>query len=276
MRSEGALRLIADAEAHGMTRARRALALIRDEAPSLPGVTARGRAGAWLTNTWQRIRSKPMQIVWRFVIAFIGAALGIGYYVWGTLSSGLTGLAIFNNQNIALTVSLMLFFGFGFGFLVVLAGEVPERLRGFYPWWARLLLSLVLGVLSGVFLFGLYQFMFLSAPFESIDGWSLVPAAFGMTAALALGAVYRLPGWLLAIALALATFIPISIGNDGYWNGGGTFGPLFFREFDPQTMTVDPLYSLGIPMVLLFALGAFGARIYRELRPLLKARQMRA
>jgi serine/threonine-protein kinase len=276
MRSEGALRMIAEAEAHGMARARRALALIRDEAPSLPGVTARGRAAAWLTNSWQRIRSKPLQIVWRFALAFIGAALGIGYYVWGTLSSGLTGLAIFNNQNIALTVSLMLFFGFGFGFLVVLAGEVPERVRGFHPWWARLLLSIVLGVLSGLFLFGLYHFMFLSAPFESIDGWSLVPAALGMTAALALGAVYRLHGWLLAMVMVVATFIPISIGNDGYWNGEGTFGPLFFRQFDPQTMTVDPLYSLGIPMVILFALGAFGARLYRELRPLFKRRQMRA
>ncbi|MBE0689530.1 MAG: serine/threonine protein kinase, partial [Anaerolineae bacterium] len=202
IRSQVALKQIARARADHVKGSLRALALIRDEAPSLPGVALGGRIYAWLANTLRRLSNHPMQIVWRFVWAFIGAALGIGQYVWFTFQQQ----PLFDPERWRFTVSLALFMGVFMGLLVVLAGELPSRLRGFWPWWARLLLSAAIGLPVGIFIWGLYTYMFLGFTPE----WQpLIPAGIGLALALILSSVYRMPGWLLALTMVLATFIPL-------------------------------------------------------------------
>ncbi|OYT68379.1 MAG: hypothetical protein CFK52_15145, partial [Chloracidobacterium sp. CP2_5A] len=76
IRSLAAVRKIAEAQRRGSAKALRALALVRDEAPSLPSIVSpRARLYAWLDNTWRRLTDNPLRNVRRFVYALIGAAL---------------------------------------------------------------------------------------------------------------------------------------------------------------------------------------------------------
>jgi len=272
IRSQVALRQIAQARAENVKGALRALALVRDEAPSLPEVAFGGRIYAWLANTLRRLSSQPMQIVWRFVWAFIGAALGIGQYVWFTFQQQ----PLFDPERWRFTVSLALFMGVFMGVLVVLAGELPSRLRGFWPWWARLLLSAVIGIPLGLFIWGLYTYMFLGFAPE----WQpLIPAGIGLALALILSSVYRIPGWLLALIMALSTFIPL---YTAYQDSRieGTAAVLWVRPLVElvdglQTPVIDAeglpafnpaIFALGLPLALLFAIGAFMQKMWHELR----------
>ncbi|MCC6612239.1 MAG: protein kinase [Anaerolineae bacterium] len=282
IRSQVALRQIAQARAENVKGALRALALIRDEAPSLPGVAFGERIYAWMANTLRRLSSHPMEIVWRFIWAFIGAALGIGQYVWFTFQQQ----PLFDPERWRFTVSLSLFMGVFMGVLVVLAGELPSRLRGFWPWWARLLLSAVIGIPVGLFIWGLYTYMFLGYTPE----WQpLIPAGIGLAFALIVSSVYRLSGWLLALIMALATFLPLYTAyQDSRIQGtaavlwvrpvvelvDGMQAPVIDAEGLPAFNTA--IFTLGIPLAVLFAVGAFMQKMWRELRASLERRPVDA
>ena len=121
----------------------RALALVRDEAPSLPNsVSRQARLYTWLNNTWRRITDQPMRAVWRYLFAAIFAAIAVWWYAYSEISSA----AIFFAERWGKSLTTGITFGVVFGLVVLLAAEIPERLRGFWPWWARLLLSLMLGL----------------------------------------------------------------------------------------------------------------------------------
>ncbi|MCA9905733.1 MAG: protein kinase, partial [Anaerolineae bacterium] len=278
IRSEAALKQITKARAEHVKGSLRALALIRDEAPSLPGVGFDGRIYAWWANTLRRLGDQPMRIVWRFVWAFIGAALGIAQYVWFTFEQQ----PLFDPDRWRFTVSLGLFMGLFMGVLVVLAGELPSRLRGFWPWWARLLLSAAIGIPLAIFIWGLYTYMFLSFTPE----WQpLIPAGIGLALALILSSVYRMPGWLLALIMALATFVPLYTAYQSS-RLEGSAAVLWMRPvvdivdgFQTPVLDADgnpafnpAMFSLGIPLAVLFALGAFMQKLWRELRGGLKRR----
>ena len=253
IRSEAGLKRIAAAQQAGERGALRALALIRDEAPSLPGVSAQARTYTWWANTWRRMTDEPLELVYRFIWAFIGAGLGMALYAWTVLDQ----LPIFDAQRLKESVSLGLFFGLLAGALVLLAGELPARLRGFWPWWARLLVSAVIAIPLATFLWWLYTYMFL----QYVPEWApLIPAGVGLALGLVLASVYRLPGWLYVVITAAATYIPIYIAHIGNVSAG-TPAVIYTR---PQQQ--DQIFTLVIPIVLLIAVGAFGRLLYLELR----------
>ena len=143
IRSLAAVKKIADAQRAGSRGALLALALVRDEAPSLPSVVSpQGRIYAWLANTWRRLTDDPLKNVWRFVFALLGATLAMALYVFVTFRSE----AIFNAERWGRTISIGLTFGMMIAILTLIAGELPARLRGFWPGWARLLFSAVAGI----------------------------------------------------------------------------------------------------------------------------------
>jgi serine/threonine protein kinase len=259
VRSKTALNHIAGAQKKGVRGALRALALIRDEAPSLPGVSGGGRIYTWWANTVRRLSDNPMQIVWRFIWAFLGGALGMGYYVWNIY----TAQALFEPSRWKDTVSIALFFGASLGITVILGSELPLRLRGFWTWWARLLLSMIVSIPLAMAVWALYTYLFLNYP----PDWApLIPAGIGMALGLILSAVYRLPGWLLAIITAVGTFVPLYTAYQAFVETGSA-AVLYARPDTPEQ-----IFTLGLPVAILVALGAFFQPLYRELRALTRRR----
>jgi serine/threonine protein kinase len=257
IRSEAGLKRIAAAQQAGERGALRALALIRDEAPSLPGVSAQARTYAWWANTWRRITADPLQLVYRFIWAFLGAGLGMALYAWSVLDQ----LPLLDAQRLKETVSLGLFFGLFAAVLVVLAGELPARMRGFWTWWARLLVSAVIAIPLATFLWSLYTYMFLQYTPQAAEEWQpLILAGIGLALGLILASVYRLPSWLMVVITAVTTYIPLYIAHVGNI-AAGTPAVIYTRPQQPEQ-----IFSLIIPVVILIALGVFGLALWRELR----------
>ena len=83
IRSEIAVKYLADQQRSGRKGSLRALALVRDQAPNLPDVVSRGgRFYAWAANSLRRMFSQPLALTWRFIFAVIGASLARGIHLW--------------------------------------------------------------------------------------------------------------------------------------------------------------------------------------------------
>ncbi len=261
IRSQTSLNQVAEAHKKGTRGALRALALIRDEAPSLPGVSSGGRIYTWWANTLRRWSDNPMQIVWRFVWAFLGGAAGMGAYVWGVYDQR----PLLDPGRWKDTVAMALFLGLFVGLMVVAGGELPERLRSFWTWWARLLLSVITSIPLALAGWGVYTYIFLQYPPE----WTpLIPAAIGVSIALILSSIYRLPAWVLATIAALGTFLPLYSAFLGNAETGSA-AILYTRPESPEQ-----IFTLGIPVALLLAVGMFAQQLYRELRALVKRNEV--
>jgi serine/threonine protein kinase len=253
IRSETALRQIADAQQKGMRGALRALALIRDEAPSLPGVPPAARIYAWWANTLRRLIENPMQIVWRFLWAFIGAAFGMGQFIY----AGFIALPLFDPNRVNNTVSIGLYLGVFFGVFVVLAGELPQRLQGFWTWWSRLLLSAILGFTFGTLAWSVYTYMFLQWP-PRLD--IHLPLGIAMSFAFMITSVFRIPAFIAAAVAAVGIYVP-----------------QYLTYVNHRTLDTDPVwyvrpgnesqfFTYGILAAVLMAIGAFAQPLYREIR----------
>jgi hypothetical protein len=258
IRSLTALSKIAEAQRKGVKGALRALALVRDEAPSLPGVVSpQGRVYAYAANTWRRLTDDPLQNVWRFVWALIGSTLAMAVYVWVSFRTE----AIFNPDRWGKTISIGLTFGMLMAILVMIAGELPTRLRRFWPWWGRLGVSGILGFLWGALAWGAFTWFFLNYP----PDWDVMAFAGLSTAAgFVLTAMFSLRGWVAFLLTAVLTYAPIFIM---YQYGNGSIKSLPFNLTQvPLLYFLSPehLYSLAIPVVILIALGGHAQAIWRD------------
>ncbi|MCB9453342.1 MAG: protein kinase [Anaerolineaceae bacterium] len=270
IRSVSAVRAIANAQQGGQAGALRALALVRDEAPSLPPiVSSQGRLYAWLTNTWRRISDDPLHNVWRYVLALIGGAVAMGAQVFITYRSE----AIFNADRWGDTISIGLTFGFFMGFMALLVGEIPARLRGFWPSWARLAATSIIGFLWGTLTWAAFTWFFLNY----VPDWGvMVFAGVGTAVGFALTAILNLPGWLAFLVTGVATYLPIYTMFNAFWNGElasfiqsifiitpGNAPALLYYDYPEQ------IFSVAIPVVILIALGAHAQALWGDVRRLI-------
>lgn len=299
IRSLAAVKMIAEAQRKGKKGALRALALVRDEAPSLPNVvSAQGRIYAWLANTWRRMSDEPLHNVWRYVLAFLGATAAMAIQVFVTFRTE----AIFNPDRWGKTISIGLTFGFFMGFLVLIAGEYPARLRGFWSGWMRLAFSAITGFLLGTLTWGAFTWFFLTYP----PDWDVMIFAGLCTAfGFVLTAMLNLRGWVAALITAVVTYIPIYMMYQ-YSLTGELFAPIqFVRQFmfavgqllsgDGSALSLlfqgqltkgtftqvpilyydsftypDQIFTLGLTVVILIALGGHAQSIWNDLRNLVK------
>ncbi len=277
IRSLAALKLVAEAQRKGADGALRALALVRDEAPSLPNiVSTQGRIYAWVANTWRRLTDDPLHNVWRFVFAMLGAGIAMAAQVFITFRSE----AIFNADRWGKTISIGLTFGIFTAILVLLAGELPERLRGFWRVWSRLTVSGILGFLWGTFTWGAFTWFFFNYP----PAWDVMAfAGLGMAFGFVVTALFNLRGWVAVIVTAIATYIPIYIMFEFFWSGrlivplplaSETLNnPLAILYYDTQ----EQIFTLAIPVVLLIALGGHALSLWYDIKRLIVyLRQRRA
>lgn len=242
----------------GASSARRALALVRDEAPSLPStVPASTRLYAWWTNTLRRLGERPVGVMWRYILAFIGGAIPTAAYVWVNLSGGI-GTSIVVQEIYERMVGLGLLFGLLFGFTVTLANELPSRLFGFWTWWARALVSALFGGVGMTLAWGLYNFLLLRDPFPV---WEVMAYAGGGAAlAFAILAVYRLPGIVQAAVTFLGLYLPLFYVWHVYYNDFTLpVSIVYFRDY-------NEVFSILIPMVIWMAVFASVARLLGDLR----------
>jgi hypothetical protein len=271
IRSLAAVKLLAEAQQHGQEGALRALALVRDEAPSLPSIVSpQGRLYAWLINSWRRMSDNPLHNVWRYVLALVGGAAAMGAQVFITYRTE----AIFNADRWGKTISIGLTFGVFMGFLVLLAGEFPARLRGFWPWWARLLVSVAIGFVWGTLTWAAFTWFFLTY----VPDWGvMVFAGVGTAVGFTLTAMFTLPGWLAFLVTAAATYLPIYTMFNAFWNGqlvpvvqtlfnipAGNAPALLYYDYPEQ------IFTLAIPVVILVALGGHAQTLWGDARKLLK------
>ncbi|MBE2272167.1 MAG: serine/threonine protein kinase, partial [Anaerolinea sp.] len=206
IRSTAAVAEIAKRQQNGEKGALRALAIIRDEAPSLPNVVSRqARTYAWLANSWRRVSLNPIQLVWRFVLAALGGALAFGGYAYAQLP----GEAIFFAERLGKSFSTGATVGIFVGLVALLAGGIPERLRGFWPWWARLLLNLGLGLVSGALMWVVYLWFFLF--FEPDNVPSLIIGGIGAALAFSVPVLFRVRGVVAVVAATVAFYLMMAI-----------------------------------------------------------------
>jgi hypothetical protein len=271
IRSLAALKMIAEAQRKGTEGALRALALVRDEAPSLPPIVSQqGRLYAWLANTWRRLSDDPLHNVRRFVFALIGAGVAMGAHVFITFRSE----AIFNADRWGKTISIGLTFGMFLAILVLLAGEFPARLKRFWPWWSRLVVGGVIGFLWGTLTWGAFTWFFFNYP----PNWDVMAyAGFGTMLGFVLAALFDLRGWVAFPVTAIAIYIPIYIFFQFYWTGRLLLplpltpeimaNPAAILYYDLESQ----LFTLAIPAVLLIALGGHAQALWKDARTALAA-----
>jgi len=260
MRSLAAVQIIAHEQAQGNPDALRVLALVRDEAPSLPHIVSRqARAYAWITNTVRRAAHDPLQILLRFMLGTMGGAIAMGQQVYITYRSQ----SIFDLQRWGNAIAIGLLFGIFIGVMSLLVDEIPSRLRGFWSWGMRLLVSAVLGLLLGI----LTWTTFISLYLQYIPDADLMRfAGFGLAFGFILMAIIQLPRrwqWLAIPITALATYIPL------YY----AFRDFMFQDVQVSASRLAVLYydfpqqifTVGIPFVLTLAIGAHAQRLFQSL-----------
>ena len=258
IRSRVAVRHIANEQRNGHEHALRALAFIRDEAPSLPPeVSQQARLVAWLDNTWRRLSDDPMGIVWRFVFGFLGGFAALGLYAWINLA----GPGVLINEKIGKTLSTGITFGIFVGFAVVLAGEFPSRLRGFWPVWLRLLAGAVLGALSGALTWLVYAWLLLYLALPTLDGTVLLIGGLGIALGLAIAGAVNLRGWQATLLTTVILYGFIWFSYNQFFNGQWFSPFLYFTG--PETVLPQ-----GIMIAVLIAIGGFAQALWRDGRGL--------
>ncbi len=260
--SDAAVRHLIDAHKAGSTSRRslgRTLGLIRDEAASLPTeVGLNRRIGAWLANTARRLLDNPSQLAWRFLIAAVGGWLAMSLYVWDSTP----GVAFLDPGRYGLIISIGLTFGVFIGLLVLFASEFPSRLRRFWHWWGRGLVSAVIGYALGWLTWAAFGWFFLQLE----PGDNLRYVAIGTAIGMAIPVMIRLPAWVSALVTAAGIGVPL------YWawiiNTTST-------ETAPITEPILYFYeSQNVPlllgtMMLIIGFGAYGGQLWRGIRALL-------
>ncbi len=287
IRSETAVKLLAERQQQGERHALHALALVRDEAPSLPAsvVSRQVRLYTWFNNTWRRVSDNPMNAVSRYLIAAFFAAIAVWWYAYSEISSA----AIFFAERWGKSLTTGITFGVVFGVVVLLGAEIPERLRGFWLWWARLLLSAALGFLSGVLVWIVFAWFFLYYQPAPEDFNAIILGGIGTAAAFALGSVFDIPGWITAIWAAVSLYIPLYVTWANFMPpliytrpiqivNEVTFGlPPFVYHLQFATRMLEPIQWYAIPIVILIAVGAYLPSLIRDARGLWRrAMQSRA
>ncbi len=271
IRSEAAVKEIAARQRAGEAGALQALAFIRDEAPQLPAsVSASARLVAWLANTWRRLTDHPMELVWRYAAAAIFAAFAFWWYAYSQISSA----AIFFAERWGKSLSTGATVGLVIGLVVLVSAALVERLRGFWQWWARLIVSAGLGYLTGLLVWNVFTWFFLyfepstdaglTLPVLGVGLTAVQAGALGFAAAFALRAAFSIPAWISLPFAALMVYLPIRATWEAF------APPLIY------TRPNDHIDNYAIPMALLIALGAYLPVLFAEVRRWLRARMTRS
>jgi hypothetical protein len=210
-----------------------------------------------------------MRAVRRYIWAALFSAVAIGWYCYSELTLNVAAMGGGMQDRFAAeiwgkTITTGVTFGVFFGFVVLLAAEVPERLRGCWSWWACLILSLALGFFSGLILWlGFPALILYNTMLEADQMSGVLIGALGVAAAFAPRAAFRIPAWLATLWAAAAFYLPL------YLTWVNFSPPLIYTNM----MVEEHINQYAIPIALLFAIGAYVQGLFAEVRQLVRRDQ---
>ena len=282
IRSISAVRQLANEQRERRKGALRALAVVRDVAPSLPDVVSpSARAYAFANNTLRRMFEDPLSLIFRFTMALIGGWIAMGASIWVLFRTQET----FTPQRWGNSLAVGLLFAAAFAVLVIVTDEFSRRLRGFWPWWVRVLLLGAFGMWWATSIWAQFHWSYYQLEIE----WDVMYfGGFGLIAALLLAGLFRWRSVVFVPLMVLVVYIPIfttyMVGTVGEEIGPFTYGEeddsfqfytsLFYFEVEyietaDGGFLVEPsqqVYSVGLLFVSILALGAFFPDVVRDLR----------
>jgi serine/threonine protein kinase len=227
-------------------RALQSLTDIREEAPTFPpGIDPAVKRRAFTRLSLRQMVGNPRQLLIRYFTALLGAALGLGTFVYSTLAvqgTSALGLNVLINAVLNVGVTYGAFFAVG----VLIAVEPARRLRA----WnkpSRIVLSAAFGALVTMGVFYLFRSTYnnIIDPFDNpvlfFGPAALFPIGFALGAALTENIGLRtLAAWaVMAVALLI---------NWAAFTGGATQDYLFY--LDPTNGLRSLAYTLWIGFVV--------------------------
>jgi len=195
------LRFIAKAQLENVPNSLRALALVRDEAPYLPDVVSRqARAYAWIANTLRRVTDDPMQLVLRFLFALLGGSIGFSLQVYITYRSQ----QLFTGQRWGNTLAVGLLMGLFIALVVMFSNALIIRLKGFWPNWLRLIVSICFGLILSTLTWAGFNWLYLGQP----PLWDLMRmGGLGLSFGLIFSSIVTLKSWQSFLITASTIFL---------------------------------------------------------------------
>lgn len=230
MRSLAAVTHISQEQQNQRSGALRALAFIRDEAPSLPDIVSReARFYAWITNTARRLTEHPLELIANIAVVFIMGWIAMGGFVWG---SWIIDVGSVSPQRWTNTIGFGVIFGLMMSITYVLSIAVSDRLRGFWAWWMRLILASVAGYTMGILSFASYRFFFLQENIHVIEWDQMRFAGTALAFSIVATTMLRLKTWQSVILTTVATFTSIYVIH-GAW-------------YQPDETTIIPVAVISL------------------------------
>lgn len=214
------------------------------------------QSSSWLTGTWQRLTAEPMQVVWRYLIAFLGAGLAMWLNTFYTFRATGSEYLVMRWSN---SLSFALLFGHMVAFVVLLGSEYPARMRNYWPRQFHIPATALLGFGLGVLTWALYTVLVLTR--TDLNWGLMILGGLGLGLGFVVSGIFDLPGWLAAATTAIATYIPLYLAFDRFQSGAGQSLLYYDKAGD--------IYAITIPFVLLIALGGHAPALYRSVRDLL-------
>jgi hypothetical protein len=276
LRSRTAILHIASREAEQPPQVRAAaqaaLAWARDEVDALPlDVPFQERARAFGRLTVRYLSRDIGRLGLRFFTALLGSGLGLAIYVYFALNTDQRTLL--RLDLLYTTIANGQTFGLVAGLGIVLAAALPLRLAGsqatradgapLWSWWGRLLAGLILGALVGALAYLNFHFVFLRLPDPQFA--TALQGGIGLALGCAVVSTFRWPLWARLPVAAFSIFAPL------YQTCFNSADPIIYFT-DPGGWCTDPatsqIWSLGLPLAILAALGAYGPEIIDWLRGL--------
>jgi hypothetical protein len=213
----------------------------------------------FLLRSEERHRREEMTL--RFFWGLMGGILGIAFWVFSAFRSDV----LITPDRIIPTISLGQVFGACLGLLSMFADELPHRMQ---RWLGnsrviRLVLRSLLFVGIGIFAWASYAWFLQHLGTTVQDENALLFGGIALAAGFLIRSELKLPAWVFMLVMAALIWLPIYITyQDNYVN----FVPLIYFD-DP-----NQLFTIGIPVALIMAIGANARALYEEL--ILRFRKM--
>ncbi|MFZ4813528.1 MAG: toll/interleukin-1 receptor domain-containing protein [Phototrophicaceae bacterium] len=209
------------------------------------------------------------QIVIRFVTVTFFVGLGVGQHIYRIFLSA----DFLIQQRISNTLSIGVLVGGVLALGVIVLDELPSRLfpkwRGQEWMWARAVWYPLMGIVVAALTWTAYVWLFLSAPVPHWTHLLAISAGFGV--GMLVPAVFRVPTWVYVVVMAACLWISFYISFESYWRVYiEGVAPRFPINLDTPIIAYNEsfsqIYTIGIPMAALIALGVFWNDTVRALR----------
>jgi TIR domain len=187
---------------------------------------------------------RRLEMIRRFEWGLFGGLAGIGFWAFSTFRS----TTLFAPQRVVYTIALGQLFGLCLGIISLLTEELPRRWQPYVTSEPlRLVLRALLFIVLGVVAWLSYVWCLERMGTTPQDWNALILGGVGLAAGFILRSMVPWPSWLITILMTLFIWLPITIAfNDNFVS----FVPLVYFD-DP-----NQIYTIGIPMALIMALGA--------------------